>query len=193
MKDLSGKIVLLDLECTSWEGAASRGWSGPGEYRELVQFGAVLADTKNFTEISSFATLVKPRLNPELSEYFINLTHITQEEVDRQGVDFSVCLEDFRHWSCGIRQFYCFDNKAGRLFDLDVLLENCDLCGIEFPFDPADFSNINEIFWKYGYDIKQSGSSPAAFGLEIPARPHNALNDTRGLLTALKELNKRVS
>lgn len=193
MLGLPEKFVLLDLECTTWEGAAARNWSGPGEHRELVQLAAALVDSKSFTELASFKTLVRPVLNPELSSYFIDLTHITQKEVNEQSLDFVAVLDDFRAW-CEDNELYCFDSRTdgSRLFDRDVLVENCDLRGLEFPFEMERFHNINEIFAQHGYVIKQSGASPEVFGIKIPARPHDAMNDVRGVLVSLKALNERV-
>ena len=82
MFGLPKKVVIFDIECTTWEGAAARDWSGPGEHRELVQLGAVLVETDRFAEKAAFSMLAKPRINPVLSKYFINLTQITQEQVN---------------------------------------------------------------------------------------------------------------
>ncbi|MDO8601250.1 MAG: 3'-5' exonuclease [bacterium] len=191
MLGLKKKVVLFDIECTTWEGAAARDWSGPGEHRELVQLGAAIVETKSFTEISTFSFLVKPRINPVLSDYFINLTGITQEQIEG-ALNFSVVLEIFRYWCKGY-QMYTFDKVgSSRLFDRDVLVENCDLYGIEFPFDLERFHNINEIFHRHGYAVKQSGAAPEAFGVKPPARSHDALNDVRGLILGLKLLSERI-
>ncbi len=186
-------IVIFDVECTTWDGAVQRNWSGPGEHRELVQIGVALVDTEDFLDLSTFKRLVKPRMNPLLSRYFINLTNITQEDVDNKGLDFAAVLAHFYSF-CEKLDLYCFDSRAdgSRLFDRDVLVENCDLYGVEFPFEMERFHNINEIFARHGYVIKQSGAAPEAFGLKIPARPHDALNDVRGLLIALKALSERT-
>jgi len=191
MFGLPKKIVVFDLECTTWEGAAARGWSGPGEHRELVQIGAALVETDNFTELSLLKTLVRPSINPVLSDYFTNLTHITQEEVDEKGLDFSWFLPKFYEW-CGRHELYCFDKIGDRIFDRDVLIENCDLYGLKFPFELERFHNVNNIFAKHGYVVKQSGASPEVFGIKLPARPHDAMNDVRGLLISLKALSERV-
>ena len=68
---------------------------------------------------------VKPRLNPTLSQYLINLTGITQREVDEDGVTLSEAL----------RSFYVFCGGAWSNFlptasfggDHEVLLENIAL------------------------------------------------------------------
>jgi inhibitor of KinA sporulation pathway (predicted exonuclease) len=189
---LPRRFILFDLECTTWEGAAARNWSGSGEHRELVQLAAMLINGTEFTPLCSYDVLVKPRINPTLSDYFVELTHITQKMVDDFGHDFSRIINDFYSW-CRKDDLYCFDKvQNNRLFDRDVLIENCDLYGLEFPFDPKKFHNVNEVFARNGYVVKQSGAAPEAFGLKIPARPHNALNDVNGLVIALNELNKRL-
>jgi len=189
---LPKKVVIFDIECTTWEGAAARDWSGQGEHRELVQLGAALVETDHFAEKAAFSMLAKPRINPVLSDYFINLTHITQKQVNERGFDFAEVLKFFELF-CKERDLYTFDKvNTGRLFDLDVLIENCDLYGLEFPFEPGRFHNINEIFHRHGVAVKQSGATPEAFGLKIPARPHNALNDVRGLIVGLRALRSKL-
>ena len=74
MFGLPGKVVIFDTEYTTWEGAMERNWSGPGEYKEIVEIGAVLVETDNFSEVDTFSAYVKPVKNPKLSELFINLT-----------------------------------------------------------------------------------------------------------------------
>ena len=192
MLNLPERIVIFDLECTTWEGAAARGWSGPGEHREVVQLGAALVETENFTELANVKFWVRPKINLVLSQYFINLTNIKQEEVDEKGVDFQAFLKGFSDF-CAEFELYCFDNRVdgSRLFDRDVLMENCKLLGIEFPFEMGRFHNVNEIFHRQGVEVKQSGAAPEAFGIKLPARPHDALNDVRGLIVGLKALSER--
>ena len=68
---------------------------------------------------------VKPRLNPTLSQYLVDLTGITQQEVDEEGVTLGDAL----------RQFYVFCGGAWSNFlptasfggDHEVLLENIAL------------------------------------------------------------------
>jgi inhibitor of KinA sporulation pathway (predicted exonuclease) len=187
---LPREIVIFDLECTTWEGAAQRNWSGPGEHRELVQLGAALVETNNFREVENLKLVVKPVFNPVLSQYFVDLTGITQEMVDVCGLDFPHFMRIFVKW-CGTRGLYCFDKIGERIFDRDVLVENCRLHDMEFPFEPDAFNNINYLFFQNGYEVKQSGQAPLAFGEIPPARSHDALNDVRGLIRGLQLLKER--
>lgn len=197
MFGLPEKIVIFDLECTTWEGAAARNWSGPGEHRELFQMGAAIVETEGLNEISTLTFLVRPRINPVLSDYCKNLTHTTQEEVNK-GVDFAIFQSIFYNW-CQEYELYTYDKieTRPRIFDRDVLKENCDLYRLEFLFETGisfrnRFHNINEIFYQHGINVKQSGRAPKAFGIKLPARPHGPLNDVRGIIVGLKALSERL-
>ena len=182
------KIVIFDTEYTSWEGAMQRQWSGPNEYREIVQIGAILVETENFTELDAVTLFVGPVKNPQLSEFFINLTGITQEELDREGTDYSIALEKFSQWSEG-RELHCFG------IDGEVMKENADLINIGFPFEMSRFKNLREFFKQYGIpsDDYMSSTLVQAFGKKNERREHNGLADARNLADALKFLKERES
>lgn len=92
----SGLMVIDDLESTSWEGAQESGWSGPGQFREIVQIGAVRVDAGDgFAERANFSVLVRPTINPDLSDYFTALTGITNNAVARDGVSLKIALAGF--------------------------------------------------------------------------------------------------
>ena len=73
----NGNIVVFDLEFTSWKGSLQRNWSKNGEHREIVQIGAVMIDLEsNFKIINQFNCLVKPTINPYLSDYFVGESNL---------------------------------------------------------------------------------------------------------------------
>ena len=60
---------------------------------EVVQIGAVRLDAaRDFAETACFDVLVVPRINRLLSDYFIELTGITQQAVDSDGMAFADAL-----------------------------------------------------------------------------------------------------
>jgi inhibitor of KinA sporulation pathway (predicted exonuclease) len=188
---LPEQFVLFDLEWTTWEGAAARNWSGEHEHREVVQCGALLVGN-GLVELASAMHYVRPTANPTLSDYFINLTHITQADIDNKGVDFRTFINDFYAW-CKDLELYAFEDIGKpAMGDVVTLMESCRLNGMPFPFGNQRFHNVNEIFHEHGVHVEQSGAAPEAFGLELPARPHHALNDARGLLIGLQELAKLI-
>lgn len=186
MFNVSDIVILLDTEYTAWEGSRERNWSGECEHREIVQIAAIKIDTKSLDEIESFCVLVKPTLNSKLSDYFINLTGITQEQINQHGVDFAQALKMYSDWS---RNFDTY--SFGR--DEKVLAENCELVHISFTLT-NNFFDTRDVFFKYGIPAQKyySGNIVEAFGVKNARTQHDALNDTRTVLDGLKLLSKKI-
>lgn len=188
MFGLAEKIIIFDTEYTTWEGAMERKWSGPGEYKEIVEIGAVLVETEDFSELDTFSVYVKPVKNPKLSELFINLTGISQRTVDEKGIGFPEALQRFFAWS-GAHDLYCYGH------DGEVLEGNAELITIPFPFERLRFHNIKELFKHHGIpaDNYMSSTIVRAFGKEPSRRGHSALNDARTILDGLRLLKEKVA
>jgi len=182
--NLPNQFVIYDTEFTSWEGAFERGWSGPNEFRELVQIGALKVN-EELAVIEELLIYLKPLRNPELSDYFKDLTGISQEEVDERGEEPKKALAHFSEWVGGI-PMYAF----GR--DGDVIMDNCKLLEMDCPFKPEHFHDVRDVFIKHGIqaDEYQSGTILKAFGKEPSRQAHDALNDARSILDALLLLKK---
>src|SRR5271154_412525 len=116
-------ITIFDLEYTAWECSMARSWLTPGEFREVVQIGAVRLDADSFMVQAEFEVLVRPRFNPLLSPYFEKLTGIFNVQLVAQGVDFRTAYDRFLAFAgdCPIAAF-------GR--DEKVLEDNLRLLGI---------------------------------------------------------------
>lgn len=187
MLSLPESFVLFDTEYTSWEGSWERGWNKPGEHREIVQIGALIADSKTLEEKDSFLVLVKPVKNPLLSEYFSNLTNITQADVDKEGVTLEEALKRFHAW-VEERDLYSFG------FDGRVIEENCRLIGLQFPLHKNRFHDVREVFKTAGVDVSNlsSGTVTRVFGKEPEHQAHNALSDARTILDGLRELKAHI-
>jgi len=88
-------LVIYDLEFTTWDGAQSRGWTGPGEFREIVQIGALRVVPDTLVVDAEFEILVKPSRNPDVSDFFAALTGIDRSAVEQRGTDFLTALNAF--------------------------------------------------------------------------------------------------
>ena len=186
---LGGLTTIFDLEFTAWEGSAARGWSGPDEYREIVQIGAVRVDGGNaFTEVDRFKTYVRPVKNPVLSDYFVSLTGITQADVDRHGVSFPEALAAFS-------EFVGDDGAAvvSNGTDDAALDENCDLHGIACPIDADRFVDIRPRLARLlGLATPEVISAKLPSLLRLPGRrkEHDALADALAIAQALRHLRQ---
>jgi inhibitor of KinA sporulation pathway (predicted exonuclease) len=63
----------------------------------MIEIGMIAYDAMSQTEIASFSTLVKPRINPELSEYCLDILPIVQSEVD-SAPDFEDAMVEVARW-----------------------------------------------------------------------------------------------
>jgi inhibitor of KinA sporulation pathway (predicted exonuclease) len=95
--------VIFDLEFTAWDGSLQSGWTRSGEFREVVQIGAVKLAADSLKPVDEFEILILPRLNPVLSGFFTGLTGIGNEEVARRGVDFITAYRAFLDFAAGRR------------------------------------------------------------------------------------------
>lgn len=187
----TGTIVVYDTEFTTWEGAMQRGWSGPNEHRELVQLAAQRVDIETETVLDSFERLARPTINPELSDYFVDLTHITQAQVEAEGIPFAQLLQEFLAWSDGATM-YSYSANGGDYSDAQVLDENIRLyhLSVELPWER--FGNLYHVFQAGGIDTSQynSGKLYQAFGLALGGHEHNAMHDVDSLVQSLFALKR---
>ena len=82
--------IIFDLEATCIEDRSIQFTN------EIIEIGAVKLD-EQLNQIDTFQLFIKPTLNPILSDFCIDLTTITQAEVD-QGEDFKDALQHFANW-----------------------------------------------------------------------------------------------
>lgn len=180
-------VVVFDLEFTAWEGSMQRNWSGPGEHREVVELGAVRARTgQPLADAHQFSRLVLPRINPQLSDYFTDLTNISQAELDAGGQPFEEVLHDFLRFANGADLYCSYGDDAA------VLAENCQLSSIAAPPLLAQMRNIRPAVKEaYGLESRVTSSDlPAAVGMATVRgfKAHRALDDALAVATVLLPL-----
>ncbi|VDN37886.1 unnamed protein product [Gongylonema pulchrum] len=91
-------FVVMDFECTCEAELY--------DYEhEIIEFPAILVDVHRreiliiaiIIQVDIFHSYVRPTLHPQLSEFCINLTGVTQEMVDK-AMPFIDVLDSFRAW-----------------------------------------------------------------------------------------------
>lgn len=193
------RIVIFDTEFTTWDGALANGWTGTTpaggkQHREIVQIGAIKVDWPSGTILGTFDQLVKPTLNLELSDYFINLTGITQQDVDATGIPFTQALEDFLNFIGEDGPLYSYGNDMGILGE-NVAINHCNAKRL---YGGRSCAAINLNYFINTFDPASrdanSGSLAQYFGVADrlpPGAEHNALFDCYSILAALLHLNER--
>ena len=161
-------------------------WTRPGEYTEVVQIGAVKLDAESLKEVDCFEMLVRPRINPILSDYLVALTGITNEAMASRGVDFITAYRAFLDFAAEARAF-----AHGR--DDLILSENLKLYGWEGKLPPLAYSNAVHWFAAQGIDLKGKRACDVAeaAGAIFEGRKHDALSDARGVAAGFVHLIRK--
>ncbi len=161
-------------------------WSRPGEFTELVQIGAVKVDARSFVVIDEMDVLVRPRFNPVLSDYFVELTGITNGDLAQGSVDFAEAYGEFVQFA---------DEGVIAAFGRDDLVfdANVRLYGLEKAPVPPFYINIVPWLYENGIDPRGKNACDVAplAGVAFEGHKHNALADARGVLAGIRTLVER--
>ncbi len=175
-----GEAVIFDLEFTAWEGSKTRQWSDPGEYKEIIQIGALRVDAATGAERDSFDRLVKPLVNPVLSDFIEGLTGIRNEDIAANGTFFDEAHSAFLEFT-GDRPLFCYG------WDEVVIAENVHLYGLERRFGPVLTTNLHRFFARCGLPVRtiNSGALAGRLGISLEGgQEHNGVFDCRSLAAA---------
>lgn len=147
--------------------------------RQIVQIAAITVDTSTGEELSSFDQLVIPTYEKQVTDFFTELTGITQIDIDNKGIMLDEALRLFVKYVGGM-EIYTFDK------DEEVLRQNCDYIGMPWPFERS-FTRVKSLLPSYGVDSDEysSGTLYRAAGLEMDGHVHNALHDVRSMAAAI--------
>lgn len=186
--DPAGPSVLFDLEMTAWEGSLANGWSRPGEWREVIQFGAIrLGPGPALAEEAAFSCLVRPLRNPQLSDYIIALTGITQAAVDASGLPFGEALSRFDAFVGDGTSPVCCNGH-----DHEILDDNARWHGLAPSRHAARMVDIRPHLARLlgtGDRLFFSTDVARLAGGELAGGPsHDALADVRSIAAGLRQL-----
>jgi inhibitor of KinA sporulation pathway (predicted exonuclease) len=182
----SPTITVFDLEYTAWECSMARRWLAPGEFKEVVQIGAVKLDADSFASLDELDILVRPRINSALSPYFEKLTGITNQIVERQGTDFAAAYAAFLDFA-GEGPIAAFGQ------DQRVLEDNIRLYGLAGARALPVFYDLRGWFAALGIDPRgmHSCELAPALGMAFAGQAHNALHDARAIVAAMAVMAAR--
>lgn len=179
-------ITVFDLEYTAWECSMARRWLMPGQFREVVQIGAVKLDGESLARLDELDLLVTPRINRDLSAYFTSLTGIGNADLAARGMDFARAYDRFLDFADGgaIAAF-------GR--DDEVLIDNLRLYGIGDARPLPPFQDLRRWFAACGVDPRGLHSCDIGplLGVPFQGQAHNALDDARSIAAGMEVMASR--
>ena len=171
------RYLIVDLECTCWAKQ-----DPDMQFHETIEIGAVLLD-ENFNITSEFNEFVRPTFFPNLSEYCLELTSITQRDVDRAH-KFPSVYTRFLEWSGDIDDLIFVSWGE---FDLKQLQKDCSRNLVDFKLDNKKFINAKNKFASV-LKHKRCGLQKAVriCQLEFEGAPHRGINDAKMVAKVFK-------
>lgn len=170
--------VVIDFEATCEE-------DQPDDYlNEIIEFPAVLCNSKTGKIVDTFQRYCKPTFKPQLSKYCQELTGITQAVIDIAPL-FHEVLQIFEDWleTHGLlnsnKVAFITDGSADFSLFLNV---NCTLCEIEYPEWAKKWVNLKKVFTNY-YKLQERKLADMLekLGLDLEGRLHSGMDDTNNL------------
>ena len=195
-------VIIFDTEYTTWENSKDCDWSEPWMEKEIVQIAAIKVDMDTMKISGEFECLVKPVINPILSDCFIRLTGINNDDVAKGSISFKEAYEKFCDFA-GDLECWSYNPRADKpIADGHVMKENLALNKMEEK--PAlNYINVHsffkEEFAKIGTDILaekiNSGKIAKKLGLDQNIKDlghdeHNALYDVLSMYEGFKYFKK---
>jgi 3'-5' exoribonuclease 1 len=109
--------IIYDIEATCWQGRP------PNMATETIEIGAYLMNDYGEAE-DKFSKFIRPVTSPYLSAFCLNLTGITQQQVERAKI-FPDVIEEFQDWFDMNEDDYVLCSWGG--FDKKQLRQDCKL------------------------------------------------------------------
>lgn len=178
-------VLFMDLEFTCWEGSVQSGWSQPARPAEIIEIGLAVCELPCLRVVAVFDSLVRPRLNPVLSPYCVELLGIDRGEVARAGTLPSV-LTKLCHWVQTVGLKESVPTCAWGVNDRMLLAADAGRSGCADPFAGRGHLDLQSMLRRL---TKQSGpgglsreEARATFRLAENRHRHRALADALDLL-----------
>ncbi|XP_042367273.1 3'-5' exoribonuclease 1 [Plectropomus leopardus] len=173
-------ICVVDFEATCEE-------DNPADFHhEIIEFPMVLINTHTLEIVDSFQEYVKPELNPQLSDFCVKLTGITQKMVDEADT-FPAVLQRAVTWlqerELGTKYKYAILTDGA--WDMSKFLNiQCRISRIRYPHFAKKWINIRKSYGNF-YKVPRTQTKLSTMlekmGLKYEGRPHSGLDDSRNI------------
>ncbi|MGQ9589027.1 MAG: exonuclease domain-containing protein [Planctomycetota bacterium] len=172
------KIVVVDVESTSWAGEPP-----PGEESEVIEIGACLLDPRTGERSGRESILVAPRRS-SVSEFCTRLTTLRQEDV-AAGLPFGEACAALRaRFRTKERVWASYGDYDRRMFERECVAE-----GVEYPFS-AGHLNVKTLFALACGLSHEVGMAKALahLGLPLEGTHHRGADDAWNVAAILAEI-----
>lgn len=173
---MGATYVILDLEATCREGGT------PPVRMETIEFGAVRFDRSTLAVTDEFSNFVRPVAERQLSDFCVNLTGITQADVDGASGFYEV-FPEFLSWLGDGDEALC----SWGAYDIRQLEVDCARHGLTFPGCLEEKHWNLKTMFAAAYGIRSRGMERALnyLGIPLDGRHHRGIDDARNIAKIL--------
>ncbi|KAM4810512.1 3'-5' exoribonuclease 1 [Rhinophrynus dorsalis] len=173
-------ICVIDFEATCEEG------NSPDYVHEIIEFPIVLLNTTTLEIEDTFQRYVRPEMKPQLSEFCINLTGITQDVVD-QADTFPNVLRSVVDWmrekELGTKYKYAILTDGS--WDMSKFLNTqCRVSRLKYPRFAKKWINIRKSYGNF-YKVPRNQTKLIIMleklGMNYDGRLHSGLDDSKNI------------
>lgn len=176
--------LVIDLETT----CANNGRI-PVDDMETIEIGAVMVAGDTLAIADEFQSFVRPVRRPMLTPFCMQLTHITQVQVEG-APGFARALRHLTAWASRFNgHVFCSWGN----FDREQLRRDCDHHRVPYPFGDRHI-NLKHAFerWLGGRQEVTLNAALQACGLSFDGAPHRGIDDARNTARVLAWMVRRT-
>jgi inhibitor of KinA sporulation pathway (predicted exonuclease) len=174
---LADYYLVIDFEAT----CCDRG-SVPHEQMEIIEIGAVMVEAQQLQVLSEFQSFVRPVRHPELTSFCMQLTSITQQQVDVAPA-FGEVMTTFEQWL--YRFGSCVFCSWGD-YDRNQLQQDCTFHDLPYPIDAPHLNLTRQMTQRQHFTKKLGlGAAVRLAGLEFTGTHHRGIDDARNIARLL--------
>jgi inhibitor of KinA sporulation pathway (predicted exonuclease) len=166
-------MIIVDLEATCW----LDGQKPLEQTSEIIEMGCVKFEIATGIIVKEMSILVKPQFS-QVSPFCTELTTITQDLLDKEGVLFPEALEIFK------REFKPRETAWMSYGDYDrkQVDRNCDLYKVKNPFSSThhNIKNLFAITRKLNKEVGMDGALKL-LGFSLAGTHHRGLDDAKNI------------
>ncbi|XP_058023623.1 3'-5' exoribonuclease 1 isoform X2 [Ahaetulla prasina] len=173
-------ICVIDFEATCEEK------NQPEFTHEIIEFPIVLLNTQTLQIEDTFQQYVKPEINPQLSDFCINLTGISQELVEKAD-EFPKVLQRVVDWmkQKELGSKYSYSILTDGSWDMSKFLNiQCRISRLKYPSFAKKWINIRKSYGNF-YKVPRCQTKLSTMleklGMDYDGRPHSGLDDSKNI------------
>ncbi|MFZ4931204.1 exonuclease domain-containing protein [Chryseobacterium sp. Mn2064] len=179
---LYDKVIVIDIEATCWE----KGKIPENQKPEIIEIGICKLNMKDGSIEDKRSYLIKPAQS-EVSDYCTQLTGITSEKLEKEGVLFKEACSNIKNRYNSLRRTYAGYGE----FDKSIFESQCKELNVKFPFSET-YLDLKVLL------TLMHGEKPIGLlkelhtrNMEFEGMPHNGADDAMNTARLLYHVLKK--